>query len=221
MSPLPYDRAEERKKMVEKQITARGINIQPVLDSMLAVPRHYFVPEKLQLLAYEDRPLPISQGQTISQPYIVAFMVAALEPAPGDRILEIGTGSGYAAAVLSRIAKMVYTIERHEILAGEARSRFEKLQYTNIRVQVGDGTKGWPEESPFEGIIVSAGAPYAPEPLLKQLKAGGSLLIPVGDLDRQELLRIKCQKDGGCTRENIGPVQFVPLIGKEGWDEDG
>ncbi len=219
MSPLPNEQAEERKKMVELQIAARGVKNQSVLDSMLAVPRHHFVPEELQLYAYEDRPLPIGEGQTISQPYIVAFMVAALEPASGDKILEIGTGSGYAAAILSRIVTMVYTIERHEILAGEAISRFRDLEYGNISVRVGDGTSGWAGEAPFDGILVSAGAPSAPETLLKQLKTGGSLVIPVGELGRQELQRITRQKDGDYTREDIGLVQFVPLIGKEGWDE--
>ncbi|GBF35573.1 protein-L-isoaspartate O-methyltransferase [Desulfocucumis palustris] len=213
----PRDRQDERREMVNRQILPRGIKDKNVLEAMLTVPRHYFLPEKLQARAYEDRPLPIGQGQTISQPYIVAFMAEALEPEARHRVLEIGTGSGYAAAVLSRIVSRVYTVERHNILADEARARLNTLGYHNIRVKTGDGTKGWADEAPFDSILVSAGAPWAPEALLKQLKPDGILVIPVGDRGCQELLRIRKHKDGGCSRENIGLVQFVPLIGEEGW----
>ncbi|MCL6634921.1 MAG: protein-L-isoaspartate(D-aspartate) O-methyltransferase [Peptococcaceae bacterium] len=203
--------------MVELQLVPRGISSEPVLQAMLAVPRHCFVPPRLQAHAYYDGPLAIGEGQTISQPFVVALMIEALEPAPAHRVLEVGTGSGYAAAVLSRIVSMVYTIERFESLAGEARSRFRALNYANIRVRVGDGTKGWPEEAPFDGIVVSAGAPSVPGSLCDQLKPGGCLVIPVGDRRCQELLRVR-RTDGGFARENLGPVHFVPLVGEEGWD---
>lgn len=220
-SPVkPQGRDEERQEMVSTQLIPLGIKDKNVLKAMLTVPRHYFVPQNLQSYAYEDRPLPIAEGQTISQPYIVAFMAEALEPEPSHRILEIGTGSGYAAAVLSRIVSTVYTIERHKTLADGARDKFDDLGYDNIRVHIGDGTKGWAEEAPFHGILVSAGAPATPDTLLKQLKPGGVLVIPVGDRGYQELLRIRKGKDGKCSREIMGMVKFVPLIGKEGWNEE-
>ncbi|MDD4169379.1 MAG: protein-L-isoaspartate(D-aspartate) O-methyltransferase, partial [Desulfotomaculaceae bacterium] len=155
----PDSHADERKQMVEEQLIPRGIKNRNVLQSMMTVPRHCFVPKQYQAFAYDDCPLPISAGQTISQPYIVALMAEALEPVNMDKILEIGTGSGYAAAVLSRIVAMVYTIERHELLGKEAQERIKALKYDNIQIRIGDGTKGWPENSPFDGIIVSAGAP--------------------------------------------------------------
>ncbi len=214
----PDNRAAERRQMVEKQIARRGIKNEAVLNSMLTVPRHLFVPFYLQDYAYFDRPLGIGEEQTISQPYIVALMTEILEPAPTDRVLEIGAGSGYAAAILSRIVSMVYTVERIAKLAKEAQSRFYALGYNNIRVHIGDGTKGWPEEAPFDKIIVSAGAPSVPKLLCSQLKPGGRLVIPAGDRDRQKLLMVQREPDGSFTEKDFGLVCFVPLIGKEGWD---
>jgi len=212
-------RAAERQKMIEEQLISRGIKNKEVLQSMLAVPRHRFVPAGYQDFAYYDGPLAIGEGQTISQPYIVALMAEAMEPTPADRFLEIGTGSGYAAAVLSRIVSMVYTIERYETLAKEAQTRFHDLKYENIRVSVGDGTKGWPEEAPFEGILVSAGSPGIPNSLIEQLKPGGRLVIPVGGKSYQELLVVRKTAAGEIYRYNLGMVFFVPLIGEEGWGD--
>lgn len=212
------NRFGERKQMVDEQLIRRGIKNEAVLKSMLAVPRHFFVPEHLQSYAYFDRPLDIGEGQTISQPYIVALMVELLEPAPADRVLEIGTGSGYAAAVLSRMTSMVYTVERLATLAKKAMARFHALKYDNIKVRIGDGTKGWPREAPFDSILVSAGAPAIPKSLRKQLKPGGRMVIPVGDKNFQELLLVRRKPDGSFTEEIADIVCFVPLIGKEGWD---
>lgn len=213
----PDSRAKARRHMVKNQLVPRGIRSEAVLQSMLAVPRHCFVPAELQDYAYHDGPLPIGEGQTISQPYIVALMAEALEPSPGDRVLEIGTGSGYAAAVLAQLVSMVYTIERHASLAVKARFLFQSLKYENIIARVGDGTKGWPEEAPFEGIIVSAGAPVIPKSLYSQLKPGGRLVIPTGDRQSQELIRVRRCKDGDFSEEKLGEVLFVPLVGEEGW----
>ncbi len=224
MTPLNHgsltsdNRAAERKQMVEKQLVPRGIKNEAVLKSMLRVPRHLFVPDRVQAFAYHDGPLHIGEGQTISQPYIVALMLELLAPAPADRVLEIGTGSGYAAAVLSRLTAMVYTIERLANLADKARARFRALKYDNIEVRVGDGTRGWPGEAPFDGIIVSAGAPVIPRTLREQMKPGGRLVIPVGDKNHQELLLVRRKPDGGFTEEISEVVCFVPLIGQEGWD---
>ncbi|OPY57953.1 MAG: Protein-L-isoaspartate O-methyltransferase [Pelotomaculum sp. PtaU1.Bin035] len=212
------NRADERRRMVEDQLISNGITNKAVIQSMLTVPRHCFVSTRLQAYAYYDCPLLIGEGQTISQPYIVALMADALETTSADRVLEIGTGSGYAAAVLSRLASMVYTVERHESLASEARSRFQALKYANIRVHTGDGTKGWPEEAPFDGIVVAAGAPEVPKSLGDQLKPGGRLVIPVGERGSQELLRVRKKADNSFTREYLGAVRFVPLIGEEGWN---
>lgn len=211
--------AVEREEMVETQLIPRGISNDAVLDSMLSVPRHRFLPTHLQDKAYEDCALPIKEEQTISQPYIVALMVEAIEPTSKDRVLEIGTGSGYAAAVLSRIVDSVYTIEIHESLGEQAKSRFEDLEYDNIEVKIGDGTKGWPKKGPFDGIIVSAGAPVVPESLAKQLVVGGNLVIPVGSKRGvQDLIRITKKSEENLVREHLGKVRFVPLVGDEGWD---
>lgn len=210
-------RFRERRLMVENQLKLRGIRNEAVLESMLAVPRHCFVTDDLQKYAYLDGPLPIGEGQTISQPYIVALMAEILEPSPGDRVLEIGTGSGYAAAVLAQMVAKVYTIERHARLAARAQEVFRTLNYGNIITRVGDGTKGWPEEAPFEGIIVSAGAPAVPRTLRNQLKPGGRLVIPAGDRHSQELILVRRGEDGGFTEQKMGEVVFVPLIGEEGW----
>jgi len=218
-NPIPEERAAERKRMVESQLITRGLRNKAVLQSMMAVPRHCFVPPHLQDHAYDDGPLPIGEGQTISQPYIVALMADALELDPGDRALDIGTGSGYAAAVLSRMVSEVYTVERYSRLAEEAVKRFRILGYDNIKVMVGDGTKGWPEEAPFDGIQVTAGAPEVPQTLFEQLRPGGRLVIPVGGMGFQELLCIEKNPDGIITRENLCAVRFVPLVGAEGWTD--
>lgn len=212
------NRMDERRKMIEEQLVPRGIKNKAVLQSMLTVPRHRFVPGQLQAYAYHDGPLSIGKGQTISQPYIVALMAEALEPSPTDRVLEIGTGSGYAAAVLSCLVSTVYTMERLETLAQEAQSRFLELNYDNIKVRIGDGTKGWPEEAPFDGILVSAGAPAVPDSLCSQLKPGGRLVIPVGGKGYQELVRVRQKSPNKFDREYLGAVCFVPLIGEEGWE---
>jgi protein-L-isoaspartate(D-aspartate) O-methyltransferase len=209
-----------RERMVVHQIAARGVNDPAVLGAMRAVPRESFVPPAMAEFAYEDSPLPIEEGQTISQPYIVALMTEALRAGPGDRVLEIGTGSGYAAAVLSRVVKEVYTIERHEPLARVAEERFRRLGYRNIHVLVGDGTLGWPEQAPFDAIVATAGGLEAPPALLAQLKVGGRMVIPLGPTPRQqELLRITRSGPTRYDREELGRVQFVPLIGAAGWGE--
>ena len=206
--------------MVREQVESRGIRDPAVLQAMLEVPREAFVPEDEVEFAYRDSPLPIAAGQTISQPYIVALMAAALELEPNDRVLEVGTGSGYAAAVLSRITREVYTIERHAELAERAGQVLESLGYDNVHVLHGDGTKGWPEHAPYDGIVVAAGGPEVPEALLAQLAVGGRLVIPIGPTPRlQELVRITRVGEDEYSRENLGGVRFVPLIGAEGWQE--
>ncbi|MBS4026176.1 MAG: protein-L-isoaspartate(D-aspartate) O-methyltransferase [Clostridia bacterium] len=207
---------DHRRRMVEDQLIARGIIDQKVLRGMQTVPRHLFIPDHLRIFAYEDRPLPIAEGQTISQPYIVAMMAQALELKSPARVLEIGTGSGYGAAILSFIADSVYTVERHQALADEAGKRLADLHYDNIKIKIGDGSKGWEEEAPFDGIVVTAAAPDIPRTLLAQLTSGGNLVIPVGERKWQELLRIRKNPDDSCTTENLGAVRFVPLLGKEG-----
>jgi len=217
----PAERLAERKWMVETQLRSRGIWSEAVLQGMLAVPRHYFVNEEDAAFAYEDAPLAIGQGQTISQPYIVALMAQCLELSPTDRVLEIGTGSGYSAAVLAHIAAWVYTIERHLVLAQQAEERFRRLAYYNIGVRLGDGTLGWPTQAPFEAILVTAGGPVLPKPLLEQLAQGGRLVMPVGGRAKQELIRIRKTSLGGFEEEHLGAVRFVPLIGEVGWrDQD-
>ena len=213
-----HDRISERRAMVEEQLVFRGIRNEAVLDGMLAVPRHLFVPESLSDYAYSDGPLAIGDGQTISQPYIVACMIEALAPGKDDVVLEIGTGSGYAAAVLSRLAARVYTVERLASHAKQAEKLLKKLKYENIEVITGDGTKGLPGKAPFDGIIVSAGAPVIPESLLDQLKPGGRLVIPLGTMNTQELLLLTKDMNGDVRERNLGSVRFVPLIGDEGWN---
>ncbi|MDA8229428.1 MAG: protein-L-isoaspartate(D-aspartate) O-methyltransferase [Desulfitobacterium hafniense] len=208
----------ERSWMVENQLIRRGIYDEKVLKSMLAVPRHRFVSTKFEKYAYYDEPLEIEEGQTISQPYIVALMAQALELSSKDKVLEIGTGSGYSAAVLSIIADQVYSIERHSSLAEQAMSRFRSLGYDNIHVKLDDGTKGWADEAPFDAIIVTAGGPAVPKALLEQLAVGGRLVIPVGKRHEQKLLRIRKKADGDFLEEDLGEVRFVPLIGDQGWE---
>ena len=210
-----------REQMVNYQLAARGLHDQSVLDAVNAVPREEFVPADLVEFAYSDSPLPIAASQTISQPYIVALMTSALELKPADRVLEVGTGSGYAAAVLAEIAEKVYTIERHKILADTARSRLAALGYRNIQVLHGDGTLGWPEHAPFDAIIVAAGGPQVPENLKQQLSVGGRLVIPVGStLRTQKLLRVRRTGEHEFQEEDLGGVRFVPLIGAAGWEDE-
>lgn len=210
------DRAKERQWMVEG-LKREGISDEGVLASMLAVPRHFFVPKEMEEYAYDDEALRIEAGQTISQPYVVALMAQALELKPRDRVLEIGTGSGYSAAVLSRLAARVYTIERHEVLAAQAGERFAYLNYRNIEVRLGDGSKGWSEEAPFDAILVTAGGPVVPTTLKDQLKVGGRLVIPVGNEKMQELTRVRRSGEHDFREKSLGLVRFVPLIGEEGW----
>ena len=213
--------ARRREQMVERQVERRGIHDPRVLAAMRAVPREAFVDEALRELAYEDSPLPIEAGQTISQPYIVALMVEAAEVAPGDRVLEIGAGSGYAAAVMASIAREVHAIERQPALAAQARERFQRLGYANIQLREGDGTRGWPEAAPFDAILAAAGGPEVPEVLLRQLAIGGRLVMPVGEQAAQRLVKIvRTSEHTFDTRPPLGDVRFVPLIGAHGWQDD-
>jgi len=206
-----------RRVMVDTQIVARGVGDAHVLDAMREVPREYFVPEPLGEFAYEDTPLPIEAGQTISQPFIVAHMIQAAAVKPGDHVLEIGAGSGYAAAVMSRIAGTVHAIERHSELADLARERMAALGYGNVEILHGDGTNGWPEAAPFDAILIAAGAPSIPEPLCRQLTIGGRLVMPVGPADSQRLVRVTRLDDEIFDQDDLGEVRFVPLIGAHGW----
>ncbi len=203
--------------MVDEQIRARGIQDLSTLTSMEKVPRHLFIPEELRFAAYDDTPLPIGRGQTISQPYIVALMTEAAEVGPHAKVLEIGTGSGYAAAVLSQIVDEVYTIERIASLAERAEACFKKLDYQNIHVKVGDGSLGWLEHGPYDAILVTAGAPVVPQSLLKQLNMAGRLIIPVGEASTQHLVRFRKTSESEFSEEMLELVRFVPLIGEEGW----
>jgi len=205
--------------MVESQIVERGIRDKRVIEVMKKVPRHLFVPEDIIESAYDDRALPIGHGQTISQPYIVALMTELLELKGDDKVLEIGTGSGYQAAILAELVKEVYTIERVEPLAEEAKRRFEKLGLKNIKVYVKDGTEGLPEESPFEKIIITAATPDIPQPLIEQLKEGGIIVAPVGERYSQYMLKA-IKKGKELERYYLIPVAFVPLIGRHGWKEE-
>ncbi|MFO7892722.1 MAG: protein-L-isoaspartate(D-aspartate) O-methyltransferase [Longimicrobiales bacterium] len=216
----PEARRKEREWMVERHIAARGVTDENVLKAMHAVPREVFIPEEVSELAYYDRPLPIGEGQTISQPYMVAMMAEAGELGPGDRVLEVGTGSGYAAAIFSRAADHVYTVERHESLALEAERRFDALGYDNIDVAIRDGTLGWREHAPYDAILVAAGSPGTiPPPLKDQLAPGGRLVIPRGTTRfGQDLVRVRRSEDGeSFEEEELGAVRFVPLVGSAGW----
>jgi len=206
-----------RQWMVEEQIMGRGIFDKEVVRSMRVVPRHLFVPTQVQHLAYDDGPLPIGEGQTISQPYIVAAMTLAGEVTPQSKVLEIGTGSGYQAAVLAEIAKEVFSIERVSSLAEKASKVLGELHYNNVHVTVGDGSVGWPEEAPFDVILVTAGAPVIPDSLKSQLEVGGRLVIPVGNLTTQKLMLYRKSKDDSFFEHVLDWVRFVPLIGEEGW----
>jgi len=205
-----------RKRMVDGQITNRGITSPGVLGAFLEVPRHLFVPKSQQVHAYQDSPLPIGLGQTISQPYIAAYMTDLLQLTGAERVLEIGTGSGYQAAILGILADQVHTIERHPSLADKADRLLQSLGYENVRVHEGDGTQGLPEHAPYQAIMVTAAAPEVPFPLLAQLGEGGRLVMPVGGRGGQVLLLYRREGDE-FHREDMAPVAFVPLIGEHGW----
>ena len=208
-----------RNNMVERQIKARGIIDPLVIDAMLRVPRHLFVEEALRNQAYSDFPLPIGEGQTISQPYIVALMTEALQLRGGEKVLEIGTGSGYQAAVLSRIASQVFTIERNSVLARKARAILDLNGFINISIRVGDGTLGWSEEAPFDAIMVTAGAPAVVEEIKRQLTFNGCLVMPVGSFREQVLKRIIRLDETHFQEENLVSCRFVPLRGQYGWKD--
>lgn len=210
--------ALQRAEMIEKRLRRRGIQDSAVLSAMLAVPRHEFVPEELRSHAYEDVPLPIGSGQTISQPYIVAAMTVALRPQPTDRVLEVGTGCGYQAAVLSLLAKEVFTVEVRPELASAAARKLAQLGYSNVHVHCGDGTFGLPEFAPFDAILVAAAAPSVPEPLLAQLAEGGRMIVPVGDADNQELQLLE-KHAGAFSAKMMEGCRFVPLVGHHAWQK--
>lgn len=214
------DYGDQRRRLIERELRYQGISNETVLHAMREVPREEFVSPNLREFAYRNAPLPIASGQTISQPYIVALMTEALELAPSERVLEIGTGSGYAAAVLSQIAKEVYTVERIGNLAKTAKSRLKRLGYDNVHVLHADGTLGWPDEAPFDAIVVTAGGPQVPHTLLEQLRVGGRLVIPVGGMYHQQLVRVVRRGKDDFHREDLGEVRFVPLIGEAGWQEE-
>ncbi|MBW3582273.1 MAG: protein-L-isoaspartate(D-aspartate) O-methyltransferase [Euryarchaeota archaeon] len=210
----------ERERMVGL-IRQRGVQETHILDAFRAVPRHAFVGSDLEEFAYEDAPLPIGSGQTVSQPYMVALMVQDACVRPGEKVLEVGTGSGYAAAVYAEIARDVYTIERYADLADTARTLLDRLGYDNIHVRHGDGTTGWRDEAPFDAIIVAAGGPQVPESLKRQLQIGGRLVVPVGETPRdQVIVRVTRLGEEEWRREELGAVRFVPLVGEEGWREE-
>ncbi len=218
-SDLKRELMARKERMLADHLAGRGIRDGAVLKAMREVPRESFLPPEMAFLAYEDGPLPIQEGQTISQPYIVAYMIEALELGGTERVLEIGTGSGYAAAVVSLCAAEVFTVERLSYLAHSAEQRLRELGYRNVTVHLGDGTLGWPEHAPYDGIVVTAGAPEVPDALLEQLAPGGRLVIPVGRSPHlQELVRVRRLAGGELRYEELCGVRFVPLIGAEGWD---
>jgi protein-L-isoaspartate(D-aspartate) O-methyltransferase len=213
---LKFER--QRQEMVKHQIEGRGVTDEKVLAALRKVPRHLFISEALQDQAYGDFPLPIGEQQTISQPFIVAEMTQALQLCEDDRVLEIGTGSGYQASILAEIASRVYTIERIHPLLVRARRIFDQLQYHNIITRYGDGTSGWVDESPFDAIIVTAGAPRIPDKLVAQMAVGGRMVVPVGDQHSQELIKIY-KEENGVHQTNLGGCRFVKLVGEYGWGE--
>jgi len=216
--PAPETR-RQRRRMVARQLAGRGIREGRVLAAMAWVPREWFLPAHLAGSAYEDAPLPIGSGQTISQPLIVALMTEALAPRRRDTVLEIGTGSGYQTAILARLARRVYTIERLPDLLVEAEERFRRLGLRNIETRLGDGASGWPERAPFQGIMVTAAAPSVPTPLTEQLAPGGRLVIPIGDLASQELVILE-RGPAGLVERRAGGVRFVPLISRLAFTEE-
>lgn len=213
--------AELKRQMIEYQMVARGLRDEAVLNALSAVPREKFVPSELAEFAYHDAPLPLAAQQTISQPYIAALMVSALQLQPEDHVLEVGTGSGYGAAIIAEITAKVYSVERHKVLADSARQRLLALGYENIQILFGDGTLGWPSKAPFDAIAVAVGGPEVPQELLRQLAIGGRLVIPVGnEIHRQSLLRIRRISEDKYQQEDLGSAHFVPLIGASGWEEE-
>jgi protein-L-isoaspartate(D-aspartate) O-methyltransferase len=211
-------RTEERMRMVRDQIEARGIGDKRVLDAMREIPRHLFIPPEFREAAYHDRPLPIGSGQTISQPYIVGLMTSLLELKQNDMVLEIGAGSGYQAAILSKLARTVVTVERLPEIASKAEDMMHRLGISNVTVAVEDGTLGYAPCAPYNGIIITAASPDIPEPLIDQLADGGRLVAPVGPRDLQQLIRVRKHGER-ISRENFGGVMFVPLLGRHGWQE--
>jgi len=207
-----------RERMVETQIVARGVHDERVMEAMRKVPRHLFVDEALQDQAYSDHPLPIAENQTISQPYVVALMTESLELKGGEKVLEIGTGSGYQSAILAELADRVFSIERYPELVYRANAILKKLGYKNFIIRVGDGSLGWPDDAPFDGVIVTAGTPKIPQPLIDQLAMGGRLVVPVGDRLTQDLVFVRRVPEG-IQKTNLGGVRFVNLVGKWGWQE--
>ena len=208
-----------RKAMVDLQCRARGVREERVLAALLKVPRHEFVQGALKERAYDDYPLPVGEGQTISQPYMVALMTEALDLGGGERVLEVGTGSGYQTAVLAELVKGVFSVERIELLAKQARALLDRLGYAHVLVKVGDGTLGWKEYSPFDRILVTAGSPDVPPSLFEQLKEGGKLVIPMGDTHSQVLTLVE-KRNGKEVRNSLCGCTFVPLIGKQGWSPE-
>ncbi len=220
MAETMTDFVAEREAMVERQLKRRGIGEQHILDAFLAVPREAFVSDEHAHLAYGDHPLPIAANQTISQPYIVALMIQAAEIGPGDAVLEVGAGSGYAAALIGRIAEKVIAIERQPELVDIARERLRRLAHDNVEVVEGDGTRGWPAHAPYDAILAAASGSHVPQALIAQLVPGGRLVMPIGDpRGAQELVKVTKQENGILRQENLGGVRFVPLIGEEGWRE--
>jgi protein-L-isoaspartate(D-aspartate) O-methyltransferase len=216
---MPDDmRTEERLRMVRDQVEARGVEDRRVLDAMREIPRHLFVPDEFGVAAYHDRPLPIGSGQTISQPYIVGLMTSLLELKQNDKVLEIGAGSGYQAAILSKLARTVVTVELLPEIATKAKDLMQHLGIFNVKVVAGDGTLGYPPDAPYNGIIITAASPDIPPPLIDQLADKGRLVAPVGSRDLQQLVRIRKQGDL-ISRETFGGVVFVPLLGCHGWQE--
>lgn len=211
-------RLKERLEMVETQIKKRGPFPEEILRALRNIPRHLFVPAESQAQAYEDGPLPIGYGQTISQPYIVAVMMALIRPNKTDKVLEVGMGSGYSAALLSQLVDKVFVVEREASFLAPARERFKLLDIENVEVRKGDGTLGWPEEAPFDTILVAAGSPRVPSALAQQLKIGGLLVVPVGGRQEQELLQVVRESESRFKENKCGSVRFVPLVGKEGWN---
>jgi len=215
------DFSREREAMVERQLKRRGITEQHILDAFLEVPREAFIAGNNVHLAYGDHPLPIEAGQTISQPYIVALMIQAAGIKPGDGVLEVGAGSGYAAAVISRIAGKVIGIERQHELVEVARERLQRLGYDNVEIVEGDGTKGWRDGAPYDAILAAASGSHVPRPLVEQLAPGGRIVMPVGDPGWvQQLVKVTKNDDGTLVQQDLGGVRFVPLIGEEGWKDD-
>ncbi len=212
--------ARQREMMVVQQIESRHISDQRVLAAMRKVPRHKFIPKDRQQYAYEDRPVEIGERQTISQPYIVALMTQMLHLQGHERVLEVGTGSGYQAAILGELAAEVYTVERHQPLAESAAALLVKLGYANVHVHCEDGSNGWPEYAPYHAILVTAAAPRVPQPLLHQMETGGRLILPVGGFGSQYLQRWE-HTPQGFLHDDLVPVSFVPLLGQHGWDETG